>query len=116
MRCSGPAARGCLPAYDEGGGWRNLRVVVSGAAGFIGSHLCDRLLADGHEVIGLDNLSTGRTENLHHLQHRAEFRFFRHDICEPFRADGPIDVVYNLACPASPRDYLAAPLETLAAC
>ena len=93
-----------------------MRVVVSGAAGFIGSHLCDRLLADGQEVIGLDNLSTGRAENLHHLQGQPEFRFFRHDICEPFQPDGQIDVVYNLACPASPRDYLAAPLETLAAC
>ena len=93
-----------------------MRVVVSGAAGFIGSHLCDRLLADGHEVIGLDNLSTGRAENLRHLQGRAEFRLFPHDICEPFQADGRIDVVYNLACPASPRDYLEAPLETLAAC
>ena len=94
----------------------NLRAVVSGAAGFIGSHLCDRLLADGHEVIGLDNLATGRAENLRHLQGRPRFRFVRHDICEPFQADGRIDVVYNLACPASPRDYLAAPLETLAAC
>ena len=93
-----------------------MRVVVSGAAGFIGSHLCDRLLADGQQVIGLDNLSTGRAENLRHLPGRPEFRFVRHDICEPFQADGPIDVVYNLACPASPRDYLAAPLETLAAC
>jgi len=74
------------------------------------------LLEDGQEVIGLDNLSTGRAANLRLLQGRPEFRFFRHDICEPFQADGPIDVVYNLACPASPRDYLAAPIETLAAC
>ena len=109
-------AHGIPPAYDEGGGLTSLRVVVSGAAGFIGSHLCDRLLADGHEVIGLDNFSTGRAENLHHLQGRAGFRLVRHDICEPYEAGGQIDVVYNLACPASPRDYLAAPLETLAAC
>ena len=94
----------------------SLRAVVSGAAGFIGSHLCDRLLADGHEVIGLDNLSTGRTENLRHLQGCAAFRLVRHDVCGRFESAGRIDVVYNLACPASPRDYLALPLETLKAC
>ena len=93
-----------------------MQVVVSGAAGFIGSHLCDRLLADGHDVIGLDNFSTGREENVRHLQDHAAFRIVRHDVCEPFEFDGRLDAVYNLACPASPRDYLAAPLETLEAC
>ena len=93
-----------------------MRIVVTGAAGFIGSHLCDRILADGHEVIGLDNFSTGRSENLRHLQANGAFRFVRHDVCEPFQPDCRIDVVYNLACPASPRDYLALPLETLEAC
>ena len=94
----------------------SLRAVVSGAAGFIGSHLCDRLLADGHEVIGLDNFSTGRPENLRHLRGCAAFRLVRHDVCEHFESAGRIDAVYNLACPASPRDYLALPLETLEAC
>lgn len=93
-----------------------MRIVVTGAAGFIGSHLCDRILEDGHEVIGLDNFSTGRPENLRHLQGCASFRLVRHDVCAHFESAGRIDAVYNLACPASPRDYLALPLETLEAC
>ena len=93
-----------------------MQVVVSGAAGFIGSHLCDRLLADGHDVIGLDNFSTGSADNLRHLEGHAGFRMVCHDICEPFEFDARLDAVYNLACPASPRDYLAAPLETLETC
>ena len=92
-----------------------MRILVSGGAGFIGSHLCDRLLADGHDVVALDNLSTGRAENLAHLTSRTSFRLIRHDICDPFDDDGPFGAVYNLASPASPRDYLAAPIETLLA-
>ncbi len=92
-----------------------MRILVSGGAGFIGSHLCDRLLADGHSVVALDNLSTGRDENLSHLSDCRSFRLIQHDICDPFEGTGPLDCVYNLASPASPRDYLAAPIETLLA-
>ena len=92
-----------------------MRILVSGGAGFIGSHLCDRLLADGHRVVAIDNFSTGRAKNLAHLADRAAFRLVRHDICEPFAGDGRFDAVFNLASPASPRDYLAAPIETLLA-
>ena len=97
------------------GNHTQLRVLVTGGAGFIGSHLCDRLLADGHSVVTLDNLSTGIRDNLAHLADSAAFRFIEHDICEPFNAAGPFDAVFNLASPASPRDYLAAPIETLLA-
>ena len=93
-----------------------MRVVVSGGAGFIGSHLCDRLVADGHEVTALDNLSFGCAENLGSLLESETFRLVRHDICEPYEPDGQIDAVYNLACPASPRDYLRVPVDTLVAC
>lgn len=92
-----------------------MRILVSGGAGFIGSHLCDRLLADGHEVVAIDNFSTGRVENLSHLSDCEWFRLIRHDICDPFKGAGPFGAVYNLASPASPRDYLAAPIETLLA-
>lgn len=92
-----------------------MRVLVAGGAGFIGSHLCDRLLADGHQVIALDNLSTGRAANLLHLRDSVSFRLIRHDICDPFEGEESLDAVYNLASPASPKDYLAAPIETLRA-
>lgn len=93
-----------------------LRVLVSGAAGFIGSHLCDRLLADGCEVVAIDNLSTGRASNLAHLHSRRSFSFVVHDVCEPPETiDGSFDAVFNLASPASPKDYAAAPIETLLA-
>lgn len=92
-----------------------LRILVSGGAGFLGSHLCDRLLADGHVVVALDNFSTGRAENLAHLGGCRDFSLLRHDICEPLLGGGPFDAVYNLASPASPRDYSAAPLDTLLA-
>ncbi|MEK7404111.1 MAG: UDP-glucuronic acid decarboxylase family protein [Acidobacteriota bacterium] len=90
-----------------------LRIVVSGAAGFIGSHLCDRLLADGHSVIGLDNLLTGSVANLAHLEAHPGFRFVVHDVTQAYDDGGPIDGVLNLASPASPKDYLKHPVETL---
>ncbi len=90
-----------------------MRLVVSGAAGFIGSHLCDRLLADGHEVVGLDNLLTGSMENLAHLEDHPRFRFILHDVTQPVEVDGVIDGVLHLASPASPKDYLEHPIETL---
>jgi dTDP-glucose 4,6-dehydratase len=89
--------------------------VVFGAAGFIGSHLCDRLLDAGVTVIGADNESTGRWENVEHLQGVDAFTSVDHDVTEPFRVDGPVDFVVNLASPASPMDYLRLPLQTLRA-
>jgi dTDP-glucose 4,6-dehydratase len=90
-----------------------MRIVVAGAAGFIGSHMCDRLLAEGHSVVALDNLLTGSEENLAHLRGVDRFEFIRHDITRPIRLDEPIDAVINMASPASPKDYLEHPIETL---
>ena len=90
-----------------------MRIVVAGAAGFIGSHLCDRLIADGHTVVALDNLLTGRSANLEHLRDVPRFSFLEQDVTQPFTMDGTVDVVANLASPASPRDYLEHPIETL---
>ena len=90
----------------------NLRILVTGAAGFLGSHLTDRLLAEGNTVHGVDNLSTGDAENLAHLKHEPRFSFERVDICKPFDP-GPVDFVFNFASPASPPEYLRNPIETL---
>jgi dTDP-glucose 4,6-dehydratase len=90
-----------------------LRIVVSGAAGFIGSHFCDRLLAEGHEVVGLDNFLTGSPGNLGHLAGEPRFQFLERDITNPFHIAGPVDSVVNMASPASPKDYLEHPIETL---
>jgi len=94
-----------------------LRIAVSGAAGFIGSHMCDRLLAEGHTVVALDNFLTGSPGNLAHLEGHTRFRFVEQDITLPFAADGavdgPLDGVVNMASPASPKDYLEHPIETL---
>src|SRR5579862_1418277 len=87
--------------------------LVSGAAGFIGSHLCDRLLADGHNVVGLDNLITGSRRNLAHLGIQSRFRFIEHDVTQPLELAGRFDHVWHLASLASPREYLAHPIETL---
>jgi dTDP-glucose 4,6-dehydratase len=87
--------------------------LISGAAGFIGSHLCDRLLADGHSVIALDNLITGSRRNLAQLDGHPRFQFFEYDVTRPVEAVGPFDHVWHLASLASPKEYLAHPLETL---
>jgi UDP-glucuronate decarboxylase len=86
------------------------RILVAGAAGFLGSHLVDRLLSAGHAVIGLDNLQTGHLDNLAHLESHAQFRFVRHDVVE--QIDFEVDQIYNLACPASPVHYQADPVKT----
>jgi len=90
-----------------------LRIIVSGAAGFIGSHLCDRLLADGHAVAGLDNFLTGSRRNIGHLANEPRFEFHERDITQPFKIEGAVDAVVNAASPASPKDYLEHPIETL---
>jgi dTDP-glucose 4,6-dehydratase len=90
-----------------------LRIIVAGAAGFIGSHLCDRLLTEGHWVVALDNFLTGDPRNLAHLSSEPRFRFVDQDITHSFSLEGAVDSVVNLASPASPKDYLAHPLETL---
>lgn len=90
-----------------------MRIVVSGAAGFIGSHFCDRLLGEGHTVVALDNFLTGHPRNLAHLAGHARFQFLEQDITRPFTIEGTVDCTVNLASPASPRDYLAHPIETL---
>jgi len=89
-----------------------MRVLVTGAAGFLGSHLTDRLLGEGHSIIGVDNLYTGNRENLAHLGHEQRFRFEELDICAPFDV-GPVDYVFNFASPASPPEYLRLGIETL---
>ena len=90
-----------------------MRLVLTGAAGFIGSHLTDRLLAEGHEVIGLDNLLTGDRRNLSHLKRGARFRLVEQDVSQPFQVDGPVDGVLHFASAASPPDYQQWPIETL---
>jgi dTDP-glucose 4,6-dehydratase len=90
-----------------------LRIVVSGAAGFIGSHFCDLLLARGHTAVALDNFLTGNRCNLRHLEGDPAFRLLEQDVTKPFSIDGPVDCVVNMASPASPKDYLAYPIETL---
>jgi dTDP-glucose 4,6-dehydratase len=90
-----------------------MRVVVAGAAGFLGSHLCDRLLAEGHEVVGLDNLVTGDERNIAHLAGNRKFRFVLHDVTEYIFLDGPVDAILHFASPASPIDYLQIPIQTL---
>ena len=90
-----------------------MRFIMSGAAGFIGSHLCDRLLTEGHTVVGLDNLMTGSRRNLEHLRDNSNFQFHECDVSRAVAAEGPFDGVLHLASLASPKDYLEHPLETL---
>ena len=86
---------------------------MSGAAGFIGSHLCDRLLSEGHSVLALDNFMTGAARNLEHLDANPAFEFRKWDVCRPLEVDGPVDGVLHLASLASPKDYFEHPIETL---
>ena len=89
------------------------RALVTGGAGFLGSHLCDRLIGEGWDVVCVDSLLTGESENLAHLREADGFRFVAHDVTRPLEVDGSVDAVLHLASPASPRDYLEWPIETL---
>ncbi|MDQ3141286.1 MAG: SDR family oxidoreductase [Bacteroidota bacterium] len=91
----------------------NGRVLVTGAAGFIGSHLCDYLIEDGCQVIGMDNLITGNLNNIEHLFHLKEFEFYHHDVSRFVHAPGKLDYILHFASPASPMDYLKMPIQTL---
>ena len=90
-----------------------MRTLVTGGAGFLGSHLCDRLIKEGHEVICMDNLSTGSMDNISHLLGNNLFRFIHYNVTEYIYVEGPLDNVVHLASPASPIDYLEMPIQTL---
>ncbi|CAA9336334.1 MAG: UDP-glucuronate decarboxylase [uncultured Chloroflexia bacterium] len=90
-----------------------MRVLITGGAGFIGSHLCDYFLARDHEVIAMDSLLTGSTDNIAHLAGHARFRFVKHDVTNYIYVDGPLDAILHFASPASPIDYLELPIQTL---
>lgn len=90
-----------------------MRVLITGAAGFLGSHLSDRFIAEGHEVIGMDNLITGNMDNIAHLMGHERFRFVKQDVSNYIYVPGPLDAVLHFASPASPNDYLEHPIPTL---
>ncbi len=90
-----------------------MRVLITGGSGFIGSHLCERFLDEGHEVIAMDNLITGNTANIAHLAGRSGFQFIRHDVTNYIFVPGKLDAILHFASPASPIDYLELPIQTL---
>lgn len=90
-----------------------MRIVVTGGAGFLGSHLCDRLLAEGHEVICIDNLLTGSAANIAHLQDHPRFTCIHHNVTEFISVDGPVDFIFHFASPASPVDFARLPIQIL---
>ncbi len=90
-----------------------MRILITGGAGFIGSHLCDRYLSEGHDVIAMDNLSTGSTDNIAHLVGHERFEFIKHDVTHYIYVAGPLDMVLHLASLPSPVDYLNFPIQTL---
>jgi len=89
------------------------RILITGAAGFLGSHLCDRFIKEGFHVIGMDNLITGDLSNIEHLFKLKEFEFYHHDVSKFIHVSGPVDYILNFASPASPIDYLKIPIQTL---
>jgi dTDP-glucose 4,6-dehydratase len=89
------------------------RILITGAAGFLGSHLCDRFIKDGYHVIGMDNLITGRLENIEHLFPLEQFEFYNHDVSKFIHVAGDLDYILHFASPASPIDYLKIPIQTL---
>ncbi|HEX5003454.1 MAG TPA: UDP-glucuronic acid decarboxylase family protein [Bacteroidia bacterium] len=91
----------------------NKRVLITGAAGFLGSHLCDRFIREGFQVVGMDNLITGDLANIQHLFKLKEFEFYHHDVSKFVFVPGPIDYILHFASPASPIDYLKIPIQTL---
>ncbi|CAN5416059.1 GDP-mannose 4,6-dehydratase [soil metagenome] len=90
-----------------------MRILISGAAGFLASHLTDLLLSQGHEVVGVDNFITGKPDNIRHLQGNAKYSFIKHDVIEPLKIDGPIDRIYHMASPASPVGYVKHQIATV---
>jgi len=90
-----------------------VRILITGGAGFLGSHLCDALIAQGHRVVCMDNFITGRPENIAHLMGHERFSFVKYNVCDYLHMDGPLDAVMHFASPASPQDYLELPIATL---
>jgi dTDP-glucose 4,6-dehydratase len=90
-----------------------MRVLITGAAGFLGSHLCDRFVKEGHTVIGMDNLLTGSMDNIAHLMGHDQFNFIKHNVSQYIYVEGPLDAILHFASPASPIDYLEFPIPTL---
>ncbi|MCG3136662.1 MAG: UDP-glucose 4-epimerase [Phycisphaerae bacterium] len=93
-----------------------MRYLVTGAAGFIGSHLVERLLLDGHDVVGVDNFLTGQTRNVLPWRDHPHFQFIEQDVTQPWRLEQPVDVIFNFACPASPIDFHSKAMEILQVC
>src|SRR5438067_8950273 len=100
-------------ASVESGEEGPVRTVITGGAGFVGSHLCERFLTEGHEVICVDNCITGNLGNIAPLRTNPRFTFLRHNVSHPLEMDGPVDAVLHFASPASPVDYLRHPIPTL---
>lgn len=90
-----------------------MKIIITGGAGFLGSHLCEKLINLGHSIICLDNLLTGRTENISHLMGNSRFTFLHYNVCDYLHVDGQLDAVLHFASPASPQDYLEYPIATL---
>jgi len=90
-----------------------MRILITGGAGFLGSHLCDLLVGQGHQVVCMDNFITGRPENIAHLMGHDRFSFVKYNVCDYLHIDGPLDAVMHFASPASPQDYLELPIATL---